>query len=107
MWHSDWLFKMSASCLFGGIVLMFLGNFVASHTFLKMRLTTERRTMWSAVVSGLWISPSRAKAIESQYALSGGSPKVISANRMANRATLAGAASLLTGLVTMCFMITH
>jgi hypothetical protein len=107
MMRSQWFLNIWAICMFGGLALLFIGSFVANQTFLRMRLTVEYRGLWHNFISGLWISPSRAKAIEAHFLARGGSPKVVSVNRIAHRATLAGVASLLTGLVTMCFMISR
>jgi hypothetical protein len=107
MMHATWFLNVAAACMFAGIALLFIGNFVASQTFLKMRWAVEYRGIWHNFVSSLWISPKRAKAIEAEFIARGGSPKVVSVNRIAHRATLAGVASLLTGLVTMCFMISR
>jgi hypothetical protein len=107
MWQSKWFLDLTAACMFGGLALLVIGNFVAAQSFLRMRLAVEHRSIMQSFLSGLWISRDRAKAIEAQFLARGGSRKVVSVNRIAHRTSLAGVASLLTGLVTMCFMITH
>ena len=107
MLQSKWFLDLAGICMFGGLGLLFIGSFVASQTFLRMRLAVEYRGIWQSFVSGLWISRNHAKIIEAQYLARGGSPRVMSVNRIAHRVSLAGIASLLTGLVAMCAMIMH